>query len=109
MATTISTVPLRNDLPNYKFKVNLSNTIYSLQLRYNPRMSRWIMDINDSQNNPILSGVVLKIQTNLTGQYVTLPLPAGSFICLDNTQQGNQPTQFSFGLTHSMYYVDPTT
>lgn len=107
--STIYVVPLRNDLPSYKFQITLSNIVYSLALRFNGRMNRWIMDINDAQGNQILSGIPLLINTNLTAQYVTLPLPVGAFICVDSTGGDNQPTLYTFGLQNLMYYVDPET
>jgi hypothetical protein len=79
-----------------------------LVFRYNSRMQRWILDINDSQNNQILSGVPILIGLDLTGQYLYLSIPPGVFLALDNTNQDTQPTVYSFGTTNSLYYQDPT-
>jgi hypothetical protein len=101
-------VPLRNDLPNYSFRVTLSGVIYTLYLHYNVRMDRWIMDIQDASGNQILSGIALIINRNLTGQYRTLQIPTGVFFCTDETNKDTQPTLDSFGTNHSMWYSDPT-
>lgn len=106
---TIQSFPMRNDLPQYSFNITLSGTIFQAQVIYNIRMSRWILNINDSAGNAILSGIPVLILRNLTGQYTTLTIPEGTFIAVDNTQQDTQPTQFSFGVDHSLYYVDPST
>jgi hypothetical protein len=65
------------------------------------------MDINDSADNPILVGVPVLIQRNMTGQYPTLAIPPGIFFSTDDSGQGKEPTQFSFGLDHTMFYIDP--
>ena len=101
-------IPARNDLPYYKFKISLSGIFYTLNFRYNGRMSRWVVDINDSSNNQILSGIVCLNMMNLTGQYRTLAIPKGVFFCTNDLGQSIQPTQFSFGQTNSMWYGDPT-
>ncbi len=103
----IFTFPLRNDLPQYSFNITLSGTIFQIQMIYNVRMDRWIMNINDSAGNQILSGLPILIQRNITGQYGTLAIPAGVFLAQDNTGQDTQPTQFSFGVDHTCYYIDP--
>lgn len=106
---TFFEIPLRHDLPFYKFRINLSGVTYSLEIRYNGRMNRYIMNVNDAQNNQILSGLPVLINRNMTGQYRTLSIPVGTFFSVDDTNQGVQPTQYSFGLTHTMVYGDPTT
>ena len=105
---TIAAINLRNDLPWYKFRITLSGTIYTLHVYYNTRSNRYYLDINDSSDNPILVGVPILIRMNLTGQYATLTIPPGVFFATDDSGQGNQPTQFSFGVDHTFYYSDPT-
>jgi len=101
------TIPLRNDLPYYIFSITLSGVTYRLQLIFNGRMNRWIMNIFDASENQILSGIPVLILTNLTGQYRYLSVPSGIFIANDNTGQDMQPTQFSFGVTETLFYLDP--
>jgi hypothetical protein len=103
----IVTIPLSNQLPWYTFTIALSGVIFTLRLRYNSRNTRWMMDVADAQNNDIINGITLLIDTNLLGQYVQPNLPLGMFFVVDNTGQNTQPTLLSFGTTHSLYYYDP--
>jgi hypothetical protein len=103
------TVPLQNgNLPWYQFRANFSGTIFTIHVRYNVRMQRYIMDINDSSDNTVLAGIPILIERNLTGQYPSLSVPEGIFFATDDSGQGNQPTQFSFGVDHTLWYVDPS-
>lgn len=102
------TIPARNDLPWYSFKISLSGVVYTLRFRFNTRMQRWIMDIADPSNNDILDGIPLLIGRDLSGQYVIDGLPVGISFCSDDTNQDTQPTRFSFGTDHSLVYGDPT-
>jgi hypothetical protein len=104
----VFTFPMRNDLPQYTFTDTMSGTIFQFQLLFNVRMNRWIININDASGNQILSGIPVLITRNLTGQYATLEIPEGVFIARDDTGQQTQPTQFSFGVDHTLFYVDPS-
>lgn len=104
----VLTVPMRNDLPWYQFRCSFSSVIFSIHVRYNTRMQRFLMDICDPSDNPILVGIPVLIQRSLLTQFPTLSVPQGVMFCTDDTGQGNQPTQYSFGLDHTMFYVDPS-
>lgn len=106
---TIYTIPFTGQYPWMTMKLTLSGISYTLRFRYNYRSTRWIMDIADASNNDILDGLPLLIQRDLTYQFLSSisKLPPGNFFCLDNTGAGNQPSQYSFGNTHSLFYVDP--
>lgn len=109
MATpNIAQIPATNDVPWYNFKVTLSGTLYTLRFRFNTRMNRWILDLADAQNNDILNSLPMLINRNMNGRFVTPDLPPGFLFCTDDTNQGTQPTRYSFGKDHSLFYFDPT-
>lgn len=103
---SLSTIPARNDLPNYKFRITLNDVIFTLSLHYNTRMDNWIMDISDASGNQILGGIPVLINRNLTWQYLHLEIPKGLLFTTDDTGQGTQPTTYSFGTTHTLWYDD---
>lgn len=102
-------LPLANDLPWYFFTIGLSGVQYTLSFRYNTRMDRWIMNVADALQNPILSSITLLINRVLAGQfhYIT-SFPVGTFFVLDSTNTDTQPTRYSFGTGNVSYYLDPT-
>lgn len=104
-------IPINTTFPWNFIRISLSTITYTLTFRYNSRSSRWIMDIADGSNNIILSGIILLINQDLTYQYKTAiaNLPIGTFFVLDNTNENTQPTQYSFGITHSLIYQDPNS
>lgn len=108
MANELVIMPTFTDTPWYKYKIVLSQVLYTLHFRFNSRMDRWIMDISDAINNDILTSIPLLINHNVTGRFSITNLPPGYFFCLDDTNQDTQPTQFSFGPTHTLWYSDPT-
>lgn len=100
-------LPLRNDFPSYTFKVDLSAIVYTIAARYNTRMSRWIIDIQDASGNAIVSGLPLLLEVDLYGRFVREALPAGLFVAIADTLEQTQPERNSFGNTHSLLYVQP--
>jgi hypothetical protein len=103
------TLPFGNDVPWYFFTIGLSGSQYTLTMRYNTRMARWIMMIGDSMNNVYLGSVPMLIDRILTGQFHYLSgFPVGTFFTLDGTNTDTQPTRYSFGTDHLAYYLDPT-
>lgn len=105
---TFFTVPLSNQLPWQRFKITLSGVVYTLEFRYNTRSTRWMMNILDASGNAILLGIPLLIDRNATNQYPTLAVPVGTFFPTDDTGLGKEATLYSFGIDHSLFYVDPT-
>jgi hypothetical protein len=108
--TELVTIPVGNDVPWYFFTIGLSGVQYLLTFRFNVRMQRWLMDIADALGVPILSSLPLLLGQSLTGRFKGLAgVPVGDFYVFDDTSpgQGNQPTRYSFGTTHSLWYSDP--
>jgi hypothetical protein len=103
--SNLQTIPARNDLPWYHFKISIGGVLYTLHFLFNYRMQRWMVDINDANDNQIMSGIPCLINRDMFGQYVTLPLPPGIIFCTDNTNQDSQPTQYSFGVGNTLWYA----
>lgn len=105
---TFLTVPINTTLPNQKFRITLSGTIFTLEFIFNGRMGVWTMNINDSSGNQILQGMIILIERNLTSQYTTLAIPVGIFFATDDTGQEQEAGLNSWGIDHTFGYVDPT-
>lgn len=101
----VATIPLRTDVFLYQFRITLTNVVYSMSLRYNGRMDRWILSIADIAGKPIISGIPLLINKDLLEQYPSLNVLAGKLIAIDVSQKFIQPTQFSFGNNNFLVYV----
>lgn len=100
-------MPMRNDFPSYTFKSDLTDVIYTINVRFNTRMQRWIIDVLDASGNPIVVGLPVLLEVDLYGRFVRETLPAGKLIPIADTLDQPQPTRNSFGNTHSLLYVQP--
>ena len=102
-------IPANKNSAWYKFKISLSDVIYTLRFRYNTRMQRWMLDVADAADNDVLNGLPVLIKRNLLGQFVIEGLPIGTMFISDDTNKDEQPSRNSFGLDKTFFYEDPLT
>ena len=73
-------IPVK-DNPNQQLTITLDNTVYNLRLLYNSLVDSWTLDVNDDNNNPILSNLALVPNFPLIKNYVEAGQPKGDFVC----------------------------
>jgi hypothetical protein len=99
-------IPTSEQFTWYTRAITLTGQAYTLEIRYNSRLQRWLMSILDRIQNPILLSIPLLINRNLTQQYATLSIPEGMLYCVDETGQQLEPVLSSFLTSHTLYYFD---
>lgn len=99
-------IPLDESVPWYAFTISLDSATYTLEAYYNTRAERWRLNILDATETPLLTGLPLLIDRDLTAPYLHLSIPPGQFTVLDDTGAQAQPTLSSFLLDHSLYYLE---
>lgn len=90
-------LPIRADLPAYDFTVELDGTVYTLALRYNERMARWIMDLMTSDGVQIISGIPLLTNCDLIGRFRYNIVPPGKFLAYDTSGNDANAERLTFG------------
>ena len=108
MAVNMATLqlPVRSDIPAYQFSIDLESVNYNFNFRYNTRLNRWFMNILDTEENVLLSGVKVLINFDLTYKYRYKDIPPGSFFCIDETGANQNPEREDLGNTHKLLYVE---
>lgn len=102
-------IPIRTDVPAYKFQITLEKSVFTLHFHYNSRAERWFMDINDVDDVEIVSGIALLYGLPLVDRYKDERLPLGRFIILDETGEKRNPTRSGFGTDFKLLYRESTT
>lgn len=100
-------IALDQSVPWYSLQATLDLVTYTLEFAFNSRGGYWVMNVNDINDNPILSGVKLMVRRNLTAPYHTLALPPGDFVVVDDLGDGSEAGLGSFLLDHTLFYVSP--
>lgn len=96
-------IPLESN-PSLTFTSSVEDSTYSFRLRWNSREKSWRLDIREIDGTPIVQGLKLTPNQNLTLGYKDPRLPTGNFYILDEDGVGNRPTLDSLGDIQKLLY-----
>jgi hypothetical protein len=97
-------IPLNNH-PDNIFTSNIDSKVLSFRVRWNSRESSWRLDIRTVEEEPIVSGLKLLPNQNLTKGYTSPLLPSGNFYIIDVGGGNSRPTLESLGNIQSLIYL----
>ena len=75
-------IPWRN-LPNWQQEITLGQETYLLNFRWNSLNSFWVMDIYTRNQEPIILGIKVVVNYDITSHYIRENLFPGSILVID--------------------------
>lgn len=90
--------------PFFFFPIKLGSDQVIMTFQWLELNGVWSFSLSTAQNTPILSGLRLVTNYELILQY-GLTVPRGGLILLDTSGRLEQPTLFSLGTQHKLYYA----
>ncbi len=93
--------------PAWTSQMQLTNQIFILFFKWNAMNGYWVMNILDRNNNPILLGIKVVPNYDLTSQFPILGMPAGSILCQNIRNMWNEIQRFDMGQTTELIYYEP--
>lgn len=105
----IFAIPTSNSLPWYSQRAVLSGVTYTLEFRYNPRMARWMLQVQDSAGRALLSGIPLLPGLDVLRGHHTMAVPPGALVVYSVTKSAAPPALGAFLNDYALLYVDPTS
>jgi len=104
LTATPYVVPL---LPqNQEFDIALAGQSYHLVVRWNSFSNSWILDVEDSQRNPLVSGIPMVTGCDLLEQYQYVGI-AGAFLVQSTNDPDLVPDYSSLGSTGNLFFMVP--
>jgi hypothetical protein len=89
-------------------QITLTSQIFILSFRWNALNQYWVMSIFDSNNLPILLGVKVVTNFNLTAQFDAINgMPQGDIVCQNIIDTWTTIGRFDMGETNEIIYYDP--
>lgn len=85
-------------------QITLNSVVYTLTVRWNNVSGAWILDIGDSNNNPILCGIPLVTGCDLLAQHAYLNF-GGQLIAQSDDNLNAPPALTTLGTTGHLYFV----
>jgi len=91
----------------FTIRTALGGASFTLTIRYNARMDRWLMDVADSNGMTLLSGQPILTGWTVFGTFFNkIPgLPSGAMVAVDLTGNGADPTEFTLGGNVPIFYI----
>ncbi len=108
----VLTIPTTPGVPFYTQRTRLDGVDYILGFRYSQREDRWYLDISDSEEVPILSGLKIVANWPLLQAYRYDPrVPAGEIIATSLTTDDSPPglNEMGDGLRVQLTYFEAGT
>lgn len=98
------TIPLRSDIPQYDFQVELDGQTYGLNFFWNDRSEAWFMGVSDA-DGPIVDGVRVVVGFPLGRRCRDARMPPGTFQAQDTTGAHQDPGLNDLGSRTQIYYI----
>lgn len=90
-----------------RFGITLAGVAYRMTVRYRDAdMGGWILDISDTNENPIIAGIPLVTGADLLAQYATLGFGGVLFVTTDGDLDA-VPTFNDLGVLNHLWFAVP--
>lgn len=84
----------------------LNGVTYNLSVIWNVQASCWVLNIADTNQVPILSGIPLVTGANLLEQYAYMNF-GGALYAITDSDLASPPTYSNLGITGHLIFVTP--
>lgn len=91
----------------WQMQITLSDVIFILNFKWNTLNQYWMMSIYNANNDPVLLGVKVVVNWNLTGQFVIEGMPAGDIVCQNVLGGFEKIARFDMGDIDELFYYLP--
>lgn len=102
MTQTAYMIPLQ--ATNQQLQITLAGVLYTLTVRWNDITQAWQLDIGDSNNNPIVTGIPIITGTDLLAPFAYLNF-GGQLIAQTTNDTDAVPTFTNLGTTGNLFFV----
>jgi len=96
-------ISLRPEEYNYEFSTIIGNTTYIIWIYFNRRMGRWILNMKDENNDPIIMGIPILVGSQLLSRFADPRLGDIKFLFAFNLKnQHEEIGEFDLGNTATL-------
>lgn len=90
----------------WQAQIQLSGIIFILKFQWNALNEYWVMDIYNRNDEPVLLGVKVVANWNLTDQFVAIGMPPGDIVCLNVLGDWGKIRRFDMGDVAELFYYE---
>lgn len=98
-------IPVDPNQTHFEFRTTLEEVDFVFSFRWNNRMSRWIMDIKDAEESPLILGQPLNVNVDYLARFKVDGLPDGQILFVDATGSEGEAGVEDLGDSHFLGYI----
>lgn len=92
----------------WQMQISLNSTIFNLAFKWNALNQYWLMDILDANFLPIVYGIFVVPNFNISEQFAALTgMPVGDIVCQNILNLWGPIQRFDMGETTELIYYEP--
>lgn len=91
---------------SWQAQIQLSGIIYNLRFQWNALNEYWVMSIYNRNDEPIVIGIKVVTNYNLTEQFVAIGMPPGDIVCLNVLGEWGKIQRFDMGQVAELFYFE---
>lgn len=92
---------------SFLMQISLTQNVFNLQFHWNALNEFWVMDILDVDFNPVIFGIKVVPNYDISGQYTYPNMPSGDIVCQNFQNQWGPIGRFDMGSTCELVYYEP--
>jgi hypothetical protein len=90
-------IPLRSDLDNYEFSVDIDSITYLFEIQWNTRNEQWCLIVKNEAGDVLVGSVPLLVNYSLLGRFKLNTLPQGVLFLFDTSGRYADPAKADLG------------
>jgi len=76
-------IPVRTDLANYKYEIDIEDVTYIFEFIYNIRWNKWILNVYDSDEVIIVGNIPMQTSVDLIDRFYIAGFMIGILLLVD--------------------------
>lgn len=91
----------------WQMQVTLTEVGYTLEFEWNAINQYWVMAIYDSSDNPIVTGLKIVNNYDITSEIVATGMPLGNILCQSIVDNWENLQRLDLGTQSALVYYEP--
>lgn len=106
MSTVTVTIAIVPDANHFSLDVVLEGATYGLELRWNERLSLWLLSVYDAAGTLLAAGRPVVLGAELLGRSGSAALPPGTLFAIDTSGKDLEAGRIDFGTRVQLVYIE---
>lgn len=99
-------LPVSSEFPKFRFNTELDKETFIFSFRLNERMNRWVMNVFDATETPLIMGTPVLLGVPFYEQFKNPSLPKGRLFAINPESANVEAESEDLGKSVFIYYSD---